>query len=214
MGAVRIFRVGVDFGFYHDPTALVVAEPRLDPNRVDVNGYPLVCFEVRFTERFPLGTSVQGIVDRITEIVAKLEARALFPQIEVFVDATGTGVAVKDLLAPELRRPRTRLCPVMITAGYEERYDRGTLYVPKEALIQRLAARLEQQQVLIPQEEELLRQELESFQVKISEATRRPKYEAPSGEHDDLVVALAVAVYKDVPWEVLVSKPVRPRWGL
>ena len=210
----RIFRVGVDFGFYHDPTALVVVEPRLDPERVDANGYPLVRFEVRFTERVPLGTTAQGIVSRITEIVDKLEARALRPQIEVFVDATGTGVAVKDLLAPELQRQGTHLFSIVITAGHTERYEHGTLYVPKEALIQRLAVLLEQGRVLIPKEEEFLRKELESFQVKISEATRRPKYEAPSGEHDDLVIALALAVYKDVPWEVLVSKPVRPRWGL
>ena len=109
VAVVRIFRMGIDFGFYHDPTALVVVEPRLDPERVDANGYPLVRFEVRFTERVPLGTTAQGIVSRITEIVDKLEARALRPQIEVFVDATGTGVAVKDLLAPELQRQGTHL---------------------------------------------------------------------------------------------------------
>lgn len=209
MGLVRVFRVGVDFGFRHDPTAMVVAEPVLDDERRDTHGAPLVNFEVRFVERMDLEMRTQDVVGRIAEVVEKLKKKVAFPWIEAFVDATGVGVAVKDLLGPELQRRGVYLHPVMITSGTREHREKGILYVPKENLVQRLGVLLDQGRVFVSPQEENLRRELETFRIKISERTRRPKYEAAPGEHDDLVIALALAVYREVYWQELVYDPRR-----
>jgi len=214
VGLVKIFRVGVDFGFHHDPTAMVVAEAVLDEERTDTDGEPLVIFEARFVERMPLGTRTQDVVDRIAEVVEKLKEKAAFPRIEAFVDATGVGIAVKDLLAPALRQHGVLLHPVMITSGTRERREGGILYVPKEALVQRLGVLLDQGRVFVPPQERDLQHELEAFRINISEKTRRPKYGAAPGEHDDLVIALALAVYREVHWRELVSGPRAVVYGL
>ena len=201
-------RVGVDFGFVHDPTTVVVVEPFLEEDWEGMKSEPFVCFRVRRAERLSLNLTAQEVVDRITEIVAKLR-RKLY-RVEVFCDATGVGQAVKDFLAPAIRREGAYLVPVVITSGETERYEKGTRYIPKASLVQRLAVLFSQERIVIPSEETELVRELENFRRLVSDTTRKPKYEAAPGEYDDLVIALALAVWKDLSWkEVIGFLPVR-----
>lgn len=203
-------RLGIDFGFIHDPTTVVVVEPFLGGSRGGMESGPLVCFRVRRAERLSLNLTAQEVVDRITEIVAKLRWKNPLYRVEVFCDATGVGQAVKDFLAPAIRREGAYLVPVVITSGETERYGKGTRYIPKASLVQRLAVLFSQERIVIPSEETELVRELENFRRLISDTTRKPKYEAAPGEYDDLVIALALAVWKDLSWkEVMGFLPVR-----
>ena len=211
MGLVRIVRVGVDFGFVQDPTAIVVVEPFIWV--CEDRGTEEVGYRVRYTERLPLGIDSISVCDRIEEIVTSLKERYTKATIEVFVDATGVGQAVKDLLRPRILGKRSLLYPIVITSGQEPHWKRGTWYVPKESLIQKIAALLAAKRLQIPKEEEPLIRELEILQIKTT-AARRPKFEAPSGEHDDLVIALGMAVWRDPSVDSLRLHPIRRRVGL
>ena len=98
--------VGVDIGQKRDPTAIAVVEPEFR----DVNGRREDYYLVRFLERQPLGTPypqvvsrVQTVVNNVREQVARAAPPSLFgpplrPSIQLFVDATGVGQPVVDLL--------------------------------------------------------------------------------------------------------------------
>ena len=210
MGLVRIVRVGVDFGFVQDPTAIVVVEPFIWV--CEDRGTEEVGYRVRYTERLPLGIDSISVCDRIEEIVTSLKERYTKATIEVFVDATGVGQAVKDLLRPRILEKQSLFYPIIITSGQESHRKRGTWYVPKESLIQKIAALLAAKRLQIPKEEEPLIRELEILQIKTT-AARRPKFEAPSGEHDDLVIALGMAVWRDPSVDSLRLYPIRRRVG-
>ena len=65
-------------------------------------------------------------------------------------------------------------------------------YRSKGEVIQRLIVAIEQQKVAWPEEWEVLTNELRRYEYEIS-ARGRISYGAPSGFHDDCVIALALA---------------------
>ena len=65
----------------------------------------------------------------------------------------------------------------------------------KKALIESLAVKLEQDEVLLPPHEELIR-ELENYTYTLNPTNGRVYYNAPAGQHDDCVIALALAFWK------------------
>lgn len=93
------------------------------------------------------------------------------------VDATGMG---GDIFAAELMEAGLPVEPFQITTG------------SREDILQYLAVSLERQNVSFPKIDRLLR-ELRAFQfVRLPSGRYRP--EAPAGEHDDEVFALALAL--------------------
>src|SRR5215470_17067807 len=87
---------------------------------------------------------------------------------------------------------------VTITAGLEAtQYDAYTWHVPKGLLISGLDARMHTGELRIAAalgEAGALRDELKDFQRKVSEAGRAT-YAARTGAHDDLVLAVAIALW-------------------
>jgi hypothetical protein len=69
--------------------------------------------------------------------------------------------------------------------------------VSKQHLIERLMVAFEQGQITIPADDQLIN-ELQAFEYKIG-PTGRMSYSAPSGLHDDCVMALALAVWNYRP---------------
>jgi hypothetical protein len=87
---------------------------------------------------------------------------------------------------------------VTITAGHEAT-QHGALswHVPKALLISGLDARLHSGELQIANalaEAAALQEELKDFQRKVSDAGRAT-YNARNGAHDDLVLAVAIAVW-------------------
>ena len=62
----------------------------------------------------------------------------------------------------------------------------------KQKLLDNLKVDFEQSLISIPNDE-LLISELEAYQYEFDDETRKMKYSAPEGMHDDLVIALALA---------------------
>ena len=173
MGGVIL---AADLGQAADPTALGLLERGAE---VDV---------VRWLERPALGTPYPAIVDRIATVAARYEAT-------VVVDATGVGRPVVDLLRP--RCPR--LVPVLITGGsHAHRDERGFWCVPKSVLISGMQVAMQNQRVRVAPQPlaEVLTREMRTFRMKLG-TKGHASYEAwREGDHDDLVLMLALGLWQ------------------
>lgn len=184
------YTVGLDLGQSADPSALIVAE-RLDVTPAD---------GLRMTERrdlvhaqrWTLGTPYPRIVDDVCDLLAE-------PALEdapLIVDATGVGRGVVDLFRDAHRDGRLSRYPIPITITAGEHAN--GLHVPKQDLVSRVQALLQSGRLLIAEAMPLraeLERELEGFSAKTS-AAGRTTYEALTERiHDDLVLALALAVW-------------------
>lgn len=120
---------------------------------------------------------------------ARIEAVARrYNNALVRIDATGVG----DPITEDLERVGLRIEPYIFTQN------------SKKDLVDNLALLLEQDDIKIIQIQELI-DELNSFRLEktISGKTR---YEAPEGQHDDCVMALALACWKLPPKQLKVYK--------
>lgn len=195
--------VGVDLGQSTDPTAICVMHHRIIPaGDRDSDWTPLPKarawrqnrsehFDVRHLERLPLGLPYPEQVERVAALLTRppLDAGAT-----LVIDETGVGRPVGDLM------DRARLYPkrVTITAGLESTRAGGSSYhVAKSLLISGLDARLSTGELRIASEiadAGALADELKDFQRKVSAAGRHI-YNAREGKHDDLVLAVAIALW-------------------
>jgi hypothetical protein len=138
------------------------------------------CFEM---ERFnQLDWPIQK--DRILEFARKWRGRLL-------LDATGVGDPIYD----DLTRRYSNIEPFKFTAQ------------SKVELVQRLIVAVEQQRVSWPEEWQVLTNEMQRYEYEIS-ARGRLSYNAPSGFHDDCVMALALANHRR--WETESAGPMLP----
>jgi len=203
---VASFTIGLDLGQSHDYTAIVVVE-RLDAfsgrHREDLWGRHVddldTYFHVRHIERLPLGTSYPEVVRHVGRL---LEMRPLIGETVCVLDATGVGRAVVDMFKEAYRRGEFgnyRPRPVTITAGEQPR----GLHVPKRDLVATVQSLLQTGSLKIAETLELadvLTSELLAFRAKISR-TGHDTYEAwRESDHDDLVLALALACWYKNPF--------------
>ena len=170
------YLVGLDIGQRDDFTALAVLQEDED------EGLALVALErVRYK---PYPEIAQLVADTVGEMVNPT----------VLVDVTGVGRPVTDQLT-SLRVPHTR---VNIHGGDTVgQLDDGTLSVPKRDLIAALVVGFESKTLRIARglrHIEHLEREAANFQMKLS-ASGHDTYNARSGEHDDLLLAVALPVW-------------------
>jgi hypothetical protein len=181
----------VDPGQRQDPTALAVVEW----------AGPEAALSLRHLERMPLGTPYPEVVGRVSR---RMRSRQLAGgRRHLVVDGTGVGPAVVDLLRQE--DLQSCLWPVTITGGGTESYADGYFRVPKRELIVGLEVLMEQGGLRIAEgmkDGAALVNEMAEMRVKLSGSAHQ-RYEAGrSGEHDDLVLALALAC-----WGVRMAAP-------
>jgi hypothetical protein len=184
--ARRKFVVGIDLGQVTDFTAIVVLE---------VTHGPSPTYDCPHLERVALGTPYPVQVDRIVELIADLREMG---EVRVLVDATGVGRPVVDALRPHIGK----LTAVTITGGNSvSAKKKGEICIPKRDLVSAVKLALQAGSLRIGRdlpEAEILVRELLAFEAKIT-TTSHDQYEAASwreGEHDDLVLALAMAVWQ------------------
>ena len=105
---------------------------------------------------------------------------------------TGVGRPVFDLFAYAGISP----IGVLITSGASEKYDRQILNVPKLSLVSRLQALLHEGRLKIHREipdAPALVRELQDYRIEYTPSGKLT-FNARAGKHDDLVLALAIAV--------------------
>ena len=150
---------------------------------------PPPIFQVGHLERMPLGTPYPGIVAHVRRLLGKFPART-----ELVIDVTGVGKPVFEMFTYSGISP----LGVLITAGTAETRDGAICGVPKLTLVSRLQALLHQGRLKIHRElaeAETLVRELQDFRVEYT-AAGHLTFNARSGKHDDLVLALAIAVWR------------------
>jgi len=187
------FILGLDLGQTNDYSALIVAEKIMpEPAAEPADRRPR--YDVRHIERFPLGTPYPAIVDAIVETVERPE---LGDNVFLVIDGTGVGRAPVDMFRARIGK---RAHPVTITSGdaVSESED-GYLRVPKRDLVGVVQVLLQSKRLRFAQGLQLvslLTKELTNFHVKIDLETAHDSYGAwRAGQHDDLVLALALAVW-------------------
>lgn len=183
--------VGVDVGQSVDPTAIIVLDSFVpEPQHIDDD--PGTHHMIRWAEKVPLGTSYNQVVERIAVVAEQANeyARAL-----IAIDATGVGRPVVDML-----RKRTSIQMRAITftgASAETRTGAYGFRVPKRDLVTALEVVLQERRLHavpdLPLIEDL-QAELATFEVNIS-ARGHNTFDAASGKHDDLVMALCLAIW-------------------
>jgi hypothetical protein len=181
------YTVGLDLGQTTDYTALAVVERPL----VTLDGVPP--YALRHLQRFRLGTAYTAIVPAVARLVTM---PPIVGCVTLVVDQTGVGRPVVDLLRQAVA---CQLVPITITAGQSiSTTDDGSVRVPKRDLVCCLQVLLQARRLRVarslPETKTLVR-ELENFRVKITEAANEVFEAWRHGQHDDLVLAAALACW-------------------
>lgn len=187
------FVAGLDLGQAHDFTALAALEQAYGPDLAEPER-SVTHYAVRHLERLPLGTPYPEMVRRIGERIRTPELR----DCTLAVDQTGVGRPVVDML--RAARLPCVLRPITITSGLATKEDPETLslHVPKRELVSVLQVLLQSGRLKIARqltEAAILQRELVNFRVKITAAAHETFGVWREGEHDDLVLAVALAAW-------------------
>lgn len=178
------FTLGLDLGFAADSTALAILER---PARKEQP------YQVRHLQRFLLGTPYTEIVPDVATLMRTPQLRGSF----LVVDQTGVGRPVVELL--QRADIPGAVVPVTITAGMATtRQEDGSYHVAKKELVSVLQILLQSRRLKVARslaDAEVLVREMQNFRVKIT-ASANETYEAwREGQHDDLVLAVALACW-------------------
>ncbi len=177
------FYVGLDLGQSADYSALAVVEK--------VKAEDEDFLHLRHLERYPLRTPYPKIADSVARLMG---AQALHDG-ELFVDATGVGVAVTDLLEER----GLEFTSVTITGGEKVTGSGRSYGVPKKDLVGALEVPFHNGTLKVAAGLDLwptLREEMLNFRRKVSLSTGHASYEHwRESDHDDLVLAAALACW-------------------
>ncbi len=193
--------LGVDLGQSQDPTALAVLHHTLTPTEEwDVNERlrttrPVVeeRFDVVHAERLPLGTLYPAVIEHVIDVLSR---KPLRERCHFCLDESGVGRAVADQFDDAGLNP-VRVC---ITAGSDAQKMDGhprRFSVPKTILISAVDARVHTGELRVAaelSEASAIAEELKEFRRNVT-AAGRATYQARTGKHDDLVLAIAIALW-------------------
>ncbi len=190
----RDFIFGVDLGQARDYTAICILErfEELTGEAAKGRWTTAVRYAMPHLERQPLGTSYPDIIERLKDLIARLPDHERLKRV---VDRTCPGRPVVDLM----RKEKLSVIPVTITAGGSVTGSVFSGYnVPKRELVSNLAIIFQAGRLKIsrklPEAAQLV-EELQNFKMKITLAGN-DTYEAwRESDHDDLVLAAAMACW-------------------
>jgi hypothetical protein len=176
------FFVGLDLGQRQDPSAVAVVEKVAE------------ALLVRHVERVPLRTPYPRVVARMRGITGHAELQG---RCALAVDATGVGAPVVEMLREA--RLDCEICAVTITSGERANETGSGWNVPKQDLIAGVQVRLERGELRIARDlgelGPLVRELMDMKSLR--GRTGRIRLGADGcGEHDDLVIALALACWR------------------
>ncbi len=188
--------IGLDLGQAKDFTALGIIEcVRTITNGGDKNEITqLNCIHL---QRWQLRTSYPAIVADVVKMINGLNP-ILSPNGKptLAIDATGVGAPVVDLFKRE--RINANLKPIQIVGGSNISEEFGMTRVPKRDLVSVVQVALQNRTLKIASElgeAETLARELQNFTVKITDSANDVYGAWREGTHDDLVLAVALALW-------------------
>jgi hypothetical protein len=191
------YTVGVDLGQSEDPTAIAIVRTSPAPHAED-NEDPDPLFQVGYLERLPLNTPYPGVIGHVGRLLAHRNLRpSEYVDPELVIDYTGVGRPVFDLFQAKGLSP----IGVGITSGDTVIHDKADPLiwkVPKIVLIGGLQAMLNDERLKIQKtlsDAPALVSELQDMRARVTDSGYW-KFGAREGKHDDLVLALAIAVWR------------------
>ena len=188
--------IGLDLGQSKDFTALGIIESV----RTVTNGGEkdeIASLNCVHLQRWQLRTSYPSIVADVVKMVNGLKPFQSPDYKPVLaIDATGVGAPVVDLFKRE--QINAELRPIQIVGGANVSEEFGTTRVPKRDLVSVVQVALQNRTLKIAEglsEAENLSRELQNFTVKITDAANDVYGAWREGTHDDLVLAVALALW-------------------
>lgn len=186
--------IGLDLGQAKDFTALGVIDcVRTITNEKDEITH-LNCIHL---QRWQLRTPYPAIVADVVKMINGLmpfQSPDYKPVLAI--DATGVGAPVVDLFKRE--KINAELRPIQIVGGANVSEEFGTTRVPKRDLVSVVQVALQNRTLKIASElteAETLARELQNFTVKITDSANDVYGAWREGTHDDLVLAVALALW-------------------
>jgi hypothetical protein len=159
---------------------------------------------LRWMERYELGTPYPEVIQRVFRLLTRHPIRHHMDRTRLIVDATGVGRPIVDSFRAQGVNP----IGVLIHGGDRVTQEVAgigniTLRVPKRDLVAAVQTTLQSRRLQIAAGlplADVLRKELLNFRIKIDPRTAHDSYSHwREGDHDDLVLATAVACwYREV----------------
>jgi len=182
----------VDIGQRRDPTAIAVVE---EEERRDTETHHMV----RHLERLPLGSPYPVVAERVAAVVGGVHSATSGESPTLYVDATGVGTPIVDVLRAAGVGDLARLVAVYFTHGDRRKVERGEVKLGKAWLVSRMQALLQSGMLHLPRtaEAEALGRELLDYEIRVTEDANDRYGAFRVGTHDDLVTALGLATQED-----------------
>jgi hypothetical protein len=179
--------LGLDLGQRADYSALCLLETHGEAHEA--------VSHCRHLQRYRLNTSYPVIAEDVRQLCQR--EPLITNQPALAIDATGVGVGVLDIFRTLQPAINARIVPIQIHGGYEVVRNGGGFNIPKRELVSAVQAALQTNRLMVSKklsEANLLISELQNFRAEISD-TGRDTFEARSGAHDDMVLAVAMALW-------------------
>ncbi len=204
-GTESKFIIGLDLGQANDYTGLVIVERLRDwmEGMISADRDPIVIshwtttrevedpvYHVRHIERMRLGTPYPEVVEHVQELIA---TQQIGGKSGLIIDYTGVGRPVFDMVT----KAGLEAVGVTITGGDAVKYGRHQVRVAKRILVSTVIAVMQTGRLKFAEGmrgADALQSELLNFRVKITDSAN-DIYSAREGTHDDLVIALALALF-------------------
>ncbi len=186
--------IGLDLGQAQDFSALAIIEAArtITDGKEEITA--LNCVHL---ERWKLRTSYPAIVSGVVRMINGLkDFQSPDHKPVLAIDATGVGAPVVDLFKRE--KINAELRPIQIVGGANISEEFGMTRVPKRDLVSVVQVGLQNKTLKIAdalQLAETLSRELQNFTVKITDAANDVYGAWREGTHDDLVLAVALALW-------------------
>jgi hypothetical protein len=188
VGAVT---VGVDIGQRRDPTAIAVVEQ--EHRNTETHHM------VRYLQRLPLGSPYPAVAERVAAVVRGVHTATSGEAPTLYVDATGVGTPIVDVLRAASVGDLAQLKAVFFNHGDRRKVERSDVKLGKAWLVSRMQALLQSGLLHLPRtaEAEVLAQELLDYEIRVTEDAHDTYGAFRVGTHDDLVTALGLATQED-----------------
>jgi len=182
--------IGLDLGQSKDYTALGIIEAVRGAEGEITH---LNCIHL---QRWPLRTSYPSIVVDVVGMINGLKPYQSYDKPVLAIDATGVGAPVVDLFRSETINAELR--PIQIIGGANISKENDLTRVPKRDLVSVVQVALQNRILKIANsllEAATLARELQNFTVKITDSANDVYGAWREGTHDDLVLAVALALW-------------------
>ncbi len=214
----KLVTVGLDIGQKQDPTCFCVLEAVkvviekgegwIIPSGPAAHGQDIlpvpdrtqVQYFCRAIERLPLMTPYPMVAIRMAAIVGGLRRYGV-SRPRLMVDATGVGQPIVELIADALRGMNVDLVACTFVHGekFKKAENGKTATLGKAYLVSRLQALLQTRRLKLPKtaEAQALGEELEVYEIKVSQDGADTYGAFKTGTHDDMATALGLACLED-----------------